>query len=113
MHFYFIESCLFQDFIDVIGAERLEDVGQESQWQDLKQVTLEEISSAEIEAACHIHHQLFTSLTSAHWLTPEKITEAEAKCDLISPTLLAYQLGSEMIKQHYTVLGELIMTGND
>ena len=96
-----------QDFMDVVGAERLEDVGQEVQWQDLKQVTLEEISGAEICMACHIHRQLFTSISSAHWLSSQSHSHTEAgNPDLKSPTLLAYQLGSEMVKQHYAVLGK-------
>ncbi|XP_035825952.1 midasin isoform X2 [Aplysia californica] len=96
-----------KDFVDVTGADRLEDVGQEAEVpaEDQRVVSLEEISSAEIVTACRIHQELFTSLTSAHWLTDLPRGQGLVQCDLLSPALLAYQLGSELVKRHYSLLG--------
>ena len=93
-----------QDFLDVTGAERLEDTGLERPPETRRVVTLEEITSAEVEAAWRVHSNLFTTLTRAYWL--EGQGQRLMTPDLLSPTLLSYQLGAELVKRHYHLLGE-------
>ena len=86
------------------GAERLEDTGLERPPDTERVVCLEEITAAEVEAAWRVHNDIFTTLTEAYWLVPSG--QQSVNCDLLSPALLAYQLGAELVKRNHHLLGE-------
>ena len=122
----------FQDFIDVTGADRLEDVGLEvsaSATEDSSSQTatgLEGISASEMELVCSVHHTVFTGFSQADWIegTEEVQAGSEGEANaftrkssdgvvdssssnklLLSPALMAYQIGAEMVKSYSDVLG--------
>ncbi|GFR95392.1 midasin, partial [Elysia marginata] len=116
-----------KDFIDVTGADRLEDVGQESS-ADASQDTghlpgLDSVSTSEMDLVCSVHHSVFTSLSQADWITGTEeviVDEDDSRKNnsdasdegpggrnnklLLSPALMAYQIGAEMVKSFSDVL---------
>ena len=124
-----------QDFIDITGADRLEDVGQgltESTSVDSHDTPgLEGVTASEMDLVCYVHHIVFTNLSQADWLegTEEGVasTQQSRHCsikndseesaatsdishsrnkDLLTSALMAYQVGAEIVKSYYDVFSK-------
>ncbi|GFO05689.1 midasin, partial [Plakobranchus ocellatus] len=120
-----------KDFIDITGADRLEDVGLESTRasatstsdQGIESATtgLEGVSSSEMELVCSVHYTVFTSLSKADWIEDTKKEEGRSfvasedshetllnsatSQQFLLPALIAYQIGAEVVKTCSDVLG--------
>ncbi|RUS90710.1 hypothetical protein EGW08_001514, partial [Elysia chlorotica] len=75
-----------KDFMDITGADRLEDVGQESsddallgKGQGEAGPGLDRVSAGEMDLVCSVHHSVFTSLSRADWIDGAEEREVTAK----------------------------------
>ncbi|KAH9525003.1 AAA ATPase midasin [Bulinus truncatus] len=94
-------------FIDVTGADRLEDVGLENQAHH--HVTsevdpLEGITISEMVKVCSIHRDMMTSLSQAVWLDNDPCN-TEQETDLMTSSFMLYQTGAEISKNVFELLG--------
>ncbi|KAH9525008.1 hypothetical protein Btru_000088 [Bulinus truncatus] len=94
-------------FIDVTGADRLEDVGLENQAHH--HVTsevdpLEGITISEMVKVCSIHRDMMTSLSQAGWLDNDPCN-TEQETDLMTSSFMLYQTGAEIVKNVFELLG--------
>ncbi|XP_059144482.1 midasin-like [Physella acuta] len=93
-----------KDFIDVTGADRLEDVGLEATHETgVKQTSLEGISLAEMVQVCAAHNDILTTMSTADWL--EKVPcDGSVISDVLTSSLMSYQVGAEVVKSSFTTL---------
>ncbi|CAL1534634.1 unnamed protein product [Lymnaea stagnalis] len=94
------------DFIDVTGADKLEDIGLEAggpKTEEPSRVTLEGISNVEMVQVCAIHNDILTSLSQADWLD-KPVPDPAAVTDILTSSLMSYQIGADVVKTTFGVL---------
>ncbi|XP_055890090.1 midasin-like isoform X2 [Biomphalaria glabrata] len=92
-------------FIDVTGANRLEDVGLEARASDSIGASepLKGINMLEMVLISSVHRDLMTSLSQADWLDRVQCNFKQ-DIDVLTSSLMSYQIGAEVVKSVYHVL---------
>ncbi|KAK3098216.1 hypothetical protein FSP39_017284 [Pinctada imbricata] len=91
-----------KDFQDVIVSQSLDDnTMEDSEVVDMS--SLEEESSSvlneqDITFLCHVHHTVFTQMTSADWLRQELSSKVKVN-DVISPVLTNYRIAAVLFNK--------------
>ncbi|CAG5129149.1 unnamed protein product, partial [Candidula unifasciata] len=94
-----------QDFLDVTGAVRLEDIGLEKGHEQpagsSRVNSLDGISPKEMAQVCSAHSEILITLAQADWL---ERNPSDSVADVLTPALMSYQIGTTVVRTAFDVL---------